>query len=74
MYEDPLNIISNNELNKFSGDSLKERILNNIEYERIQKQVNNLSKKVKNEKQFNRQIELNAELKELNNKISKILK
>ena len=74
MYENPLNIISNNELNKFSGDSLKERILNNIEYERIQKQVNNLSKKVKNEKQFNRQIELNAELKELKNKISKILK
>ena len=69
-----LNIISNNELNKFSGDSLKERVLNNIKYERIQKQVNNLSKKVKNEKQFNRQVELNIELKKLKNKLSKILK
>ena len=74
MYENLLNIISNNELNKFSGDSLKERVLNNIKYERIQKQVNNLSKKVKNEKQFNRQVELNIELKKLKNKLSKILK
>ncbi|WP_428980120.1 DUF4391 domain-containing protein [Gemella morbillorum] len=66
--------MSNNELNKFSGDSLKERVLNNIKYERIQKQVNNLSKKVKNEKQFNRQVELNIELKKLKKKLSKILK
>lgn len=74
MYENLLNIISNNELDKFSGDTLKERVINNIDYEKIQKQVNNLSKKVKNEKQFNRQVELNAELKELKKKISSLLK
>lgn len=47
MYENLLNSISNNELDKFSGATLKERVLNSIEFEKIQKQVNNLSKKVK---------------------------
>lgn len=74
MYESLLNSISNNELDRFSGDTLKERVLNYIEYEKIQKQVNNLSKKVKNEKQFNRQVEFNSELKELKKKISSLLK
>lgn len=45
MYENLLNSISNNELDKFLGDTLKERVLNSIEFEKIQKQVNNLSKK-----------------------------
>lgn len=35
MYENLLNSISNNELDKFSGDTLKERVLNNIDYEKI---------------------------------------
>lgn len=74
MYENLLNSISNNQLDKFLGDTLKERVLSSIEYEKIQKQVNNLSKKVKKEKQFNRQVELNTELKELNKKISSLLK
>ena len=74
MYENLLNSISNNELDKFLGDTLKERVLSSIEYEKIQKQVNNLSKKIKKEKQFNRQVELNTELKELNKKISSLLK
>ena len=74
MYENLLNCISNNELDKFSGATLKARVLNSIEFEKIQKQVKNLSKKVKNEKQFNRQVELNSELKELKKKISSLLK
>lgn len=74
MYENLLYSISNNELDKFLGDTLKEKVLSSIEYEKIQKQVNNLSKKVKNEKQFNRQVELNVELKELKKKISSLLK
>lgn len=74
MYENILNSISNNELDKFLGDTLKEKVLSSIEYEKIQKQVSNLSKKVINEKKFNRQVELNAELKELKKKINSILK
>ena len=45
MYENLLNSISNNELNRFSGDTLKERVLNSIDYEKIQKQINSLLKK-----------------------------
>lgn len=74
MYENLLNSISNNELDRFLGDTLKEKVLSSVEYEKIQKQVNNLSKQVKNEKQFNRQVELNAELKELKKKINSMLK
>jgi hypothetical protein len=74
MYENLLNSISNNELDKFSGDTLKERVLHNIDYEKIRKQVSNLSKKIKNEKQFNRQVESNSELKKLKKKISSLLK
>ena len=74
MYENLLNSISNNELDKFLGDTLKEKVLSSIEYKKIQKQVSNLSKKVKNEKQFNRQVELNSELKQLKRKISSLLK
>lgn len=50
MYENILNSISNNELDKFLGDTLKERVLNSIEFEKIQKQANNLSKKSKKRK------------------------
>lgn len=73
MYENLLYSISNDELDKFLGDTLKEKVLSSIEYEKIQKQVNNLSKKVKNEKQFNRQVELNVELKELKKKTNSML-
>ena len=50
MYENLLNSISNNELDRFSGDTLKERVLNSIDHEKIQKQINSLLKKVQNEK------------------------
>ena len=74
MYENLLYSISNNVLDKFLGDTLKDKVLSSIEYEKIQKQVSNLSKKIRNEKQFNRQVELNSELKELKKKISSLLK
>lgn len=45
MYENLLNSISNNELDRFSGDTIKERVLNSIDYEKIQKQINSLLKK-----------------------------
>lgn len=45
MYENLLNSISNNELDRFSGDTLKERVLNSIDYGKIQKQINSLLKK-----------------------------
>lgn len=49
--------------------SLEEQISLNIEKNKIQKQVDALKKKMKSEKQFNRQIEIKAEIKKLEEKI-----
>ena len=45
--------------------TLEEQITINIEKSKIQKQIDALQKKMKNEKQFNRQIEIKAEIKKL---------
>lgn len=45
--------------------TLEEQITSNIEKAKIQKQIDVLKKKMKNEKQFNRQIEIKAEIKKL---------
>lgn len=47
--------------------TLEEQITSNIEKAKIQKQIDALKKKMKNEKQFNRQIEIKAEIKRLEN-------
>lgn len=50
--------------------TLEEQITSNIEKAKIQKQIDALKKKMKNEKQFNRQIEIKAEIKRLEGMIS----
>lgn len=45
--------------------TLEEQITSNIEKVKIQRQIEALKKKMKNEKQFNRQIEIKAEIKKL---------
>lgn len=49
--------------------TLEEQITSNIEKAKIQKQIDSLKKKMKSEKQFNRQIEIKAEIKKLEEKI-----
>ena len=49
--------------------TLEEQITSNIEKAKIQKQIDVLKKKMKSEKQFNRQIEIKAEIKKLEEKI-----
>lgn len=50
--------------------TLEEQITSNIEKAKIQKQIDVLKKKMKSEKQFNRQIEIKAEIKKLEAMIS----
>lgn len=50
--------------------TLEEQITSNIEKAKIQKQIEALKKKMKSEKQFNRQIEIKAEIKKLEAMIS----
>lgn len=45
--------------------TLEEQITSNIEKAKIQKQIDVLKKKMKSEKQFNRQIEIKAEIRKL---------
>lgn len=45
--------------------TLEEQITSNIEKAKIQKQIDALKKKMKNEKQFNRQIKIKAEIRKL---------
>lgn len=45
--------------------TLEEQITSNIEKAKIQKQIDALKKKMKSEKQFNRQIEIKAEIRRL---------
>lgn len=48
-----------------TGETLEKQITSNIEKAKIQKQIEVLKKKMKSEKQFNRQIEIKAEIKKL---------
>lgn len=50
--------------------TLEEQITSNIEKAKIQKQIDALKKKMKSEKQFNRQIEIKAEIRRLEGMIS----
>ena len=55
-----------------SNESLKQSIERDKEIETLQKQINILQGKIRKEKQLNKQIELNTELKKLRNKLEKI--
>lgn len=50
--------------------TLEEQITSNIEKAKIQKQIDVLKKKMKSEKQFNRQIEIKAKIKKLEGMIN----
>lgn len=45
--------------------SIAENIQRSAEREKLQKQIATLENKIRKEKQFNRQVEMNAELKQL---------
>ena len=55
-----------------SNESLKQSIERDKEIETLQKQINILQGKIRKEKQLNKQIELNTELKKLRNNLEKI--
>ena len=61
----PICLITYNEIETQEESTLEEQITSNIEKAKIQKQIDALKKKMKNEKQFNRQIEIKTEIKKL---------
>lgn len=51
---------------------LKEAVVRDAQREKLRRQIASLEKKVRNEKQFNRQVELNAQLKQLKSELEAI--
>lgn len=65
VYENFVRQIAGDKLQTDSGESLKESVDRDKKRQALQTQIEKLQKKIKNEKQLNKQMELNAHLKEL---------
>lgn len=65
VYESLVRQIAGDKLQTDSGESLKESIERDEKRQALQTQITKLQKKIKSEKQLNKQMELNAQLKKL---------
>ena len=76
VYENYVRQIAGDTLQAAAGaaESLKESVERSKQVQLLQKQIDALQKKVRKEKQLNRQMELNAELKHLRKELSKLCK
>lgn len=65
IYENFVRQIAGDKLNTNNDEDLKTSVEKNKQREKLEKNISALQNKVKNEKQFNKQMELNTELKRL---------
>ena len=65
VYEGLVRQIAGDALTAAGGETLKEAVNHSKERAALEKKIAALEKKIRNEKQFNRQVEMNAELKRL---------
>ena len=72
IYENLVRQIAGNELVKENDESLKETVERKAEREKLEKEIERLRAKVRKEKQFNRQIEFNTELKKLQKQLEEL--
>lgn len=72
VYENFVRQIAGDALQTEKQESLKESVERDNRKQEIQKQIVVLQKKIRKEKQLNRQIELNAELKELRKQVTEL--
>lgn len=73
VYENLVRQIAGDTLAQENSESLKETVERQAAREKLTKEIEKLRAKVRKEKQFNRQIELNAELKKLKEQLQKLL-
>ena len=76
VYENYVRQIAGDALRAVAADdpeSLKESVERSRQIQLLEKQINTLQKKVHKEKQLNRQMELNAELKRLKRQLEEII-
>ena len=75
VYESYVRQIAGDALRIISGEepeSLKESVERNKQIQLLQKQIDALQMKIRREKQLNRQMELNAELKRLKRELQQL--
>lgn len=72
VYEGFIRQIAGERLEDKSGGDLKDAVARDERRQKLQKEITALKKKVRGEKQFNRQVELNGELKRLQAELEEI--
>lgn len=72
IYENFVRQIAGEYLNRQSEETLKQSIAIADEKAKLQKQITALENKIRKEKQFNKKVELNMELKKLKNNLNRI--
>ena len=73
VYENLVCQITGDKLQTDSSESLKEAVERDEKKKQLEKQIAALENKMRREKQLNRQMEMNAELKRLRKEMQKIL-
>ena len=76
VYENYVRQIAGDALHTYADDepeSLKESVERSKQIQLLQKQIDTLQKKIRKEKQLNRQMELNTELKKIKKQLEKII-
>ena len=72
VYESLVRQIAGDKLQTDSGESLKESVERDEKKKQLEKQISVLENKMKKEKQLNRRMEMNAELKRLGKEMKKL--
>ena len=65
IYENFLSQLSDNQIDTASEENIKTKVNKTVEIQKLENQIQKLTKKMTNEKQFNRQCEIRAQVKEL---------
>lgn len=74
VYENFVRQIAGNQLkSEIDGESLKESVMRDEKKQALQKQISSLQAKIRKEKQFNKQVQLNNELKKLKKELEVLL-
>lgn len=72
VYENLVRQIAGNELAKENNESLKETVERQTERKKLEKEIEKLRAKIRKEKQFNRQVDMNKQLKILLKKLEEL--
>lgn len=72
VYESLVPQIAGDKLQTDSGESLKESVVRDEKKKQLEKQISTLENKMKKEKQLNRRMQMNAELKRLGKEMKKL--